>query len=221
MPYLSTNEPLYMQLREFARILQFAKYKEIFILYEKIKINIENLKKDSIFYPFRQEILGIFNFFRIDEIKINVEDDKNLSVFNNYLILSKLFCEKEYYINSAIALKDGIDVGIYRYFVGDFGVHLVRENKFGFFWNEIFKTEGLNEYIKKYLKMIFILRCKVSNIRNNFVHLENKKDNQNLIKELKEIIENIEQIFNPSALNKLETFKKQIAKKIRQKLQSN
>ncbi|MBT0881647.1 hypothetical protein, partial [Campylobacter sp. 2018MI27] len=97
MPYLSTNEPLYMQLREFARILQFAKYKEIFILYEKIKINIENLKKDSIFYPFRQEILGIFNFFRIDEIKINVEDDKNLSVFNNYLILSKLFCEKEYY----------------------------------------------------------------------------------------------------------------------------
>ena len=220
MPYLSTNEPLYMQLREFARILQFAKYKEIFTLYEKIKFNIDNLEKNSIFYPFRQEILGIFRFFRINEIKINIENDKSLSTFNNYLILAKLFCEKEYYINSAIALKDGIDVGIYRYFVGDFGIHLVRENKFGFFWNEIFKDENLSEYIKKYLKTIFKLRCKVSNIRNNFVHLESKKDNQILIKELKVIIQNIEQIFNSSALIKLEPYKEHIAKKIRQKLQS-
>ncbi|MBZ7987764.1 hypothetical protein [Campylobacter canadensis] len=221
MPYLSTNEPLYMQLRELARVLQFAKYKEIFTLYEKIKLNIENLEKDSIFYPFRQEILGIFRLFRINEIKINIENDKSLSTFNNYLILAKLFCDKEYYINSALALKDGIDVGIYRYFVGDFGVHLVRENKFGFFWNEIFKDENLSEYIKKYLKIIFKLRCKVASIRNNFVHLENKKDNQILIKELKVIIQNIEQIFNPSALTKLEPFKKQIAKKIMQKLQAN
>lgn len=220
MPYLPTNEHLYVCLKDFSRLLLTGNITAFMPKYIKIKNHLDNLDKTSIFYPFRKYILNILNSFRINEIKNSKKDD-NFMIFNNYLLLARLFYIKGYFINSAILLKEGIDYGVYDYFMGDYNIKAAKKDRFNLFWQSFLSDANINAYIKRYLRAIYEIRCDVARIRNSFVHIEGLFYYSEHEKNLKTILDNIHQLFNPYALSKLEPYKEQIAKKIRQKLQSN
>lgn len=221
MPFVSTDEPLYLHLKEFGDYLLAGNFELFLPLYKKIIKKVNGLDKNSIFYPFKLQITNILQGFRINEMVFDNYKHKALVLFENHLMLAKVFYDRGYYLNSLIMLKEGFDVGVYQYFMGDFGLKIAKSTKFSVFWNGIFKNSELDDFAKKYLKSIYKIRCKIAKIRNAFVHLEGLENQKNLIRDLNEILCNINQILNQYSMIKIEPYKEQIANKIKEKLQLN
>lgn len=221
MPFISTDEPLYLYLKEFAQYFLAGNFELFLPLHKKIIKKLNILEKNSIFYPFIKEIKSILDSFRINELNFDNYKHSGLILFENHLCLAKVFYDKGYYLNSLIMLKEGFDIGIYQYFMGDFGIKIARKSKFSVFWNGILKNKELDDFAKKYLKIIYKIRCKIAKIRNAFVHLEGLKNQNQFIKELGDILSNINQILNQHSMIKIKPYKEQIEKIIKEKLEEN
>ncbi|MBZ7986094.1 hypothetical protein AVANS14531_07075 [Campylobacter sp. Cr9] len=225
MPFLDTKEPLFLAFKDFSKFLLLGNYERFISAYKTIITITTSISKTSIFKPFKEHILNIFKRFGFD--KLNITKSKANSYhfvdFKNFLIVAKLFYDKSYYLNSAIMLKEGINLSIYKYFLDDFGGKFSNNDKQIVFWYVFSEIERYNELsidVIKHIKLLNQARAKVSDVRNAFVHLECGMDYELLIKELKICLDTTELVFLKSALSNLKQHKHFLISKVKEILQN-